>query len=204
MRPHLRRRLLQLLTLAASAWYALWACAPPSTLRSITVDLDQPSEFGGGLTYAAPIGEAGTCGGSLLGCEGTSAQLWYQRRLGQRVTLGGSLFAGGPAGVGGGLLTRFHLAEAERFRLGTDLDVGFLWAGVALPMAGRVGPDLWLYTAPGAQIANLQQVRLPVGVAYGATESMWLHAEGSVGWSSPSLSFGLPIWTAGGSVSYRW
>lgn len=193
--------MLTALTLLLGAWYAFWACAPPSSFRSMSVDLDRPSEFGAGYTYAAPFpGADPGCELGLLGCEGGGVQLWYQHRLGRRVTLGGNLFGAGPSGIGGGLLTRFHLVEAERFRFGTDVDVGFLWAGVSLPLAARVAPDLWVYTAPTVQVSNIQFARFPLGLGFGATESMWLHGEGSLGWNP---NYHIPTWTVGGALSYR-
>lgn len=189
-RPSLRR-LLQALTVAVSAYYALWACAPPSTFRAMTLDLDHPNEFGLGASGVGTIDDPAACWNGYLACSGPHAQLWYQHRFNQRFSFGGTVFVGQASGLGAGVQARLHWVELDRFRFGTDLEGGFLWGGVGLPVSVRLVDDLWLYSSPAIRANNFQTARLPLGLAWGVTDQFWLQGEAAYGYSflnSPSPS----------------
>lgn len=176
------RRLIQALTVVVSAYYALWACAPAATLRPMTLDLEEPNEFGFGATVAVPGTADVTCG-TLLGACGTgmNAQLWYQHRFSKRFSFGGTIFGGQTSYFGGGAQARLHWVETDRFRFGTDFEAGFLWTAVGVPLSFRLVDDLWVYTNPSVGYRVVQPARLPVGVAWGVTDTFWLQAEASYG-----------------------
>lgn len=202
------RRLLRLSCVVASAYYALWACAPAATMRPMTLDLDTPDEFGIGAAATFPTDPTAACTNELFSCEGGfNGQLWYQHRFDERFSFGGTLFAGQTSIVGGGVIARFHWVEIDRLRFGTDLEAGFLWGAVGLPLSVRLVDDLWVYTNPSVGLRFVQPARFPLGVAWGVTDNVWLTAEGAWGFdflSSPTRS-GIydNHWTAALGGSYR-
>ena len=178
------RRPLSALTLAVSAYYALWACAPAATMRPMTLDLDRPNEFGVAASATEALGAEDTrgCLSAPLQCQGGfDGQLWYQHRFNQRFTLGGTVFGGQTSLVGAGVLLRFHWVELDRFRFGTDLEAGFLWGAVGLPASVRLVDDLWLYTNPSVGVRFVEGARLPLGLAWGAPDNLWIQAEVAYG-----------------------
>ena len=170
------RRALQVLTVALSAYYAIWACAPAASFRPITHDLDLPDEVGlGGTFVGAPGGVP--CYGPGGGFCGPSAAVWIQRRTTERFSVGGTIFAGATTFLGGGLQVRYHLLETDRWRLGADAEAGFLWGAVGLPVSLRLVDDLFLTATPSVGLRIAQPARVPLGIAWGVTDTFWLQAE---------------------------
>ncbi len=181
------RRLLQVLTVAISAWYALWACAPAATLRPMTnMDVDG-NEFG--LVARAGVPQLGsppdTCGGSaLLPCNfgsGYGGEAWYMHRFSRWVSFGGTLFAGSQSLFGVGAQTRFHWIDTENVQFGTDVDVGFVYGAIGLPVAVRLVGGLWVFSAPSFGARQYQPLRVPLGVSWNITPHWGLSAEGAYG-----------------------
>jgi hypothetical protein len=201
------RRAVQALTLAASAYYALWACAPAVSMRPLNTDMEHPNEIGLAGGYSGEVtGGGGACSTELVACGGgPNGVLWYQHRFHERFSLGGTLFGGTTSIVGGGLLLRGHWVETDRFRLGTDLDGGFLWASLGVPMSVRVVDQLWFYTNPSIGARLVQPVRFPLGVAWGVTENVWIQAEGAYGFDvfTTALPTYSDYWNAYAGASVR-
>ncbi len=173
------RRVVQALTVVVSAYYALWACAPAATLRPMTLDVGE-HEFGLGAAVTGPTGDGTGCGTELLVCQGgLNGQLWYQHRFGERFSLGGTIFGGQSSFVGAGVQARFHWVETDRFRFGTDLEGGWLWAAAGLPVSFKLldAHDLWLYSGPSFGFRSMQPLRVPLGVAWGIQDGLWAQAE---------------------------
>lgn len=202
-----QRRLLQLGSVLASAWYALWACAPAATMRPMTLDMDTPNEFGLAGSVTQFVGAPETCADDLFGCSaGFDGQIWYQRRFLERFSFGGTIFGGESSNLGAGVFGRFHWLETDRFRLGTDLEGGFLWGAVGVPFSVRLVGNLWVYTNPSVGMRLAQSARFPLGVAYGINEHWWIQAEGAYGFNfldSPFEPLRNDLWTAAVSGSYR-
>ncbi|MDP2306165.1 MAG: hypothetical protein Q8P18_09055 [Pseudomonadota bacterium] len=208
MNPRPARRLVQLLTVAVSAYYALWACAPAATMRPLTLDLDQPNEFGLAASGTQRLGdESRACTNELFSCAGGfNGQLWYQHRFNERFSLGGTIFGGQTSFVGAGVLARLHWVELDRFRFGTDLEAGFLWGAVGFPVSVRLVDDLWIYTNPSVGARFIQAARLPLGLAWGVTEQVWIQGEFTWGFdflNGPVVPFESDMWTGAVSGSVR-
>lgn len=187
------RRLAQVLSVLLSAWFALWACAPAAATRPITGSMDEPNEVGGGVNYSTPLSPSVRCGNELFGCNpGANGQLWYQHRFGERFTLGGTLYGGQTSLFGGGVLARFHLLDSDRVNVGADVNAGWLWADVGVPVAVRVAGPFWVYTEPSVGFRYVQSVRVPLGVAVDIGDHISLSAEGSWGFD--------PFFNVGSSV----
>ncbi|MDP2306166.1 MAG: hypothetical protein Q8P18_09060 [Pseudomonadota bacterium] len=202
------RRLLQLLTVAASAYYALWACAPVATMRPMTLDLDQPNEFGLAVSATEPLGSIGRgCSFMPLLCEsGFNGQLWYQHRFNQRFSLGGTIFGGQNSLVGAGVQARLHWVELDRLRFGTDLEAGFLWGAVGFPVSVRLVDDLWIYSNPSVGARLVQSARFPLGVAWGITDQVWIQAEAAWGFDliyPPIMPLESDMWSGSVAASVR-
>ncbi len=211
MKPHISprpaRRLVQLLTVAVSAYYALWACAPAATMRPMTLDLDQPNEFGLAASGTSGMGDGRGCANELFGCRGGfNGQLWYQHRFNERFSLGGTVFGGQTSLVGAGVLARLHWVELDRFRFGTDLEGGFLWGAVGLPVSVRLVDDLWLYSNPSVGARFYQSARFPLGLAWGVTDQFWIQGEAAWGFdllNTPVSPLATDAWTGAISGSFR-
>jgi hypothetical protein len=202
------QRFAQLLAVLLSAWFALWACAPAAAMRPMTGSMDEPNEFGGGYTYAAPLTDTNRCANDLITCNpGSNGQIWYQHRFGERFSLGGTLFGGQTSLFGGGVLGRFHLLESDRLQLGGDVSLGFAWGELGVPVAVRVAGPVWLYTEPTVAFRLVQPVRVPLGVAINLDDHFSVAAEGAWGFDpffNPGLSVAETSYFSGSAgVSYR-
>lgn len=198
------RRLLQVLTVVVSAYYALWACAPAAAFRPMTTEIGE-HEIGLGGSYVGAHSETPTTGG-LSPFVGFNGQLWYQHRFTERFSFGGSLYAGQTSLIGAGLYARFHLLETDRWRLGADVEGGWLYGGVGMPVSFRLVDELWLYSNPSLAARYGQSARLPIGIAWGVTDAFWLQVEG--GWGIDLLSTPIDVvdsgrWNAALAASFR-
>ncbi|MDP2314212.1 MAG: hypothetical protein Q8P41_15015 [Pseudomonadota bacterium] len=202
------RRAVSALTLLVSAYYALWACAPAATMRPMTLDLDQPNEFGLAASGTDRLGTGDRgCSSEIFLCEGGfNGQLWYQHRFNERFSFGGTIFGGQTSFVGAGVQARLHWVELDRFRFGTDLEGGFLWAALGLPVSVRLVDDLWLYSNPSVGARFVQSARFPLGVAWGINEHIWVQGELAWGFDlidTPVRPLESDMWTGALSGSVR-
>lgn len=198
------------LGVACVGYFALWACAPAAMLRPPVPMPDAQNELGVGGVYNAPIATTevedprATGGGLGLGPAG---QVWYARHFSDRFSLGGVVFGGLAAGVGGGVQARIMAVTGEKFRLGIDAEGGFLWGAVGVPVGVRLSDRVWAYAAPGVGYRAAQLARLPVGLSIRVGDHVLLTPEVSVGYgtASPDLGAGwtgLQVYGAFGS-SFR-
>lgn len=180
----------------------LFACSPVALLPPISGDPGNVGQLGAGLTYdlgAEPGGELTHSG---------DAQFWYLRRLGKVLSLGTAAAMGPSMKVGTGFfgmslgaLGRFHIVDAKRFRLGTDVRAGLLHGSVALPLAVGLSDGFWLYTGPSLELAGTQVLRVPLGVDARVAAGWWLTAEGQWHYTNPSADYLADRDTTGAAIS---
>lgn len=199
--------------LAAVSSTAVGGCAPAAAFRPMTLGLEEPNEFGVGLAYGAMgIHGRDACEGGDLpdSCApGLNGQVWYQHRVSRWYTVGGTAYGGMSTWGGLGLQNRLHWVEGDRFRLGTDLDLGWFWAAVGVPMAYRLGDGFWLYSNPSFGFRAFQPARIPLGAAWMAEDGVWLHGEAAWGVDlvSPLMGSTRPPgqhWTASVAMSWQY
>lgn len=149
-----------------AAYYALWACAPAATMRApIPLTPDNPNELALGFAATSGLEESTTSYGNTHGLD---VQAWYLRRLGEHAQIGGTLFGGQTSLLGTGFLGRFPIVTRDRFTFGVDVEAGWLWLATGVPMAWRVGDDLWFTTEPSVGWRFNNTFRLPVGLGFEA------------------------------------
>ena len=87
------------------------------------------------------------------------------------------------AAAGGGALrwTPLHL---HRFAAGTEVEIGYAWAGFALPIAAQPLDGLWLYTAPRVGTQGIHATpALPVGISLETLPGCMVRAEWQTSWA---------------------
>lgn len=159
---HRRRSLLiPLVSLVGVAWFALWACAPMSTMPVPGAIGEQENEFAIGGNYTA--GSEAYLGEFLGTGVGASGQLSYQHRFGN-LHFGGGVFAGQSSLVGGGVFFG-GLFPVGAANLGFQVSGGWLWAEVGMPVTVPLGDVVWLYTEPSVGF-RARVLRIPVGAGF--------------------------------------
>lgn len=159
----------------AVAWFALWACAPPSVVAPM-VPLNQAK--GWDLGFAASAG-AGPPVNHRAVSLAAGTQAWAVRDLG-RVDIGGTLGAMGAQGDVGphlGVMLRPHVIERENVVVGLDLQLGVSWASVGLPVSVRASDRVWVYTDPTLGMRYTGAFVIPVGLSVEANEHLRVSTE---------------------------
>jgi hypothetical protein len=110
-------------------------------------------------------------------------QVWATLALSRSLELSGVGTFDATAVAGGGALrwTPLHL---HRLAAGAELELGYAWAGLALPLATQPIDGLWLYTAPrlGTMGVHLTPA-LPFGVSLETLPGIMLRAEWQTSWA---------------------
>lgn len=175
------RLLLAAATTLLSAYFALWACAPGPALRPpVPMAEGEGTEIGVGAGFRGDMDQP-LATDPLY--EGTDVLLYADSFVGRRLSLGGFVGAGSTSIVSVGGHLRGYLAGPGPVNVALDLEAGWLYAGLSMPIAVRLaekGP--WLYTSPGVILRNSSIVRVPVGVAVPFGDRVRLDVEGMVGW----------------------
>jgi hypothetical protein len=167
----------------ATAYFALWACAPMASLPPITtMDGTHRNDLGFAGSYERASRPIRVYDSQTQ--SGTSGQAWYQHRAG--VFDLGVMAHGGqlPAGVGAGGFVRWRFLDQPNLRGGVQFDGGLLWSTIALPFAWQVQPDFWLYVAPAISLATVPY-RLPIGASVRIGPGLFAHLEGMVSGGNP-------------------
>ncbi len=160
------------------AYFALWACAPmaavPPMLPRNQGEISRLDLAVGGTTWNVGDGSSTSTPPRTTSIQG---QVSYLAQF-KYADIGGLLTVGNFSYAGVGVFTRFHLVDMENFQLGLQLSGGWLFAAAALPVSVRLEDlPVWVYTAPsyGMQAGAM---RLPLGVAWRATEGLDWFLEG--------------------------
>ncbi len=178
-----RSLLVPLVSLVGVAWFALWACAPMSTMPIPGAIGEQKNEFALGGNYT---GGSGTYLGEFYGSgTGASGQLSYDHRFG-KFNFGGGIFAGQPTLVGGGVFFG-GLFPVGAVNVGFQVSGGWLWADLGVPVTVPLGDRIWLYTEPSVGIRS-HVLRLPVGAGFRLGKHVTLAPEVAVQYS-PQYAF---------------
>lgn len=176
----------KLIALGAAAWFAAWACAPPTALAPpVPMAADQRFEAGGMAAGGATISR------NRGAQPDTALNLWAMGRRG-RWDFGGSggLEANLTQELVGhaGFFGRYRAIEHDNFVMSPQLGLGWFYASVALPMAVRLRNDLWFYSAPEVGLRLTGLVQLPVGLSLPLGPSTRLNAELGLQADIPYLS----------------
>lgn len=114
------------------------------------------------------------------GAAAGGVQLWYARRAGN-VDLGLAVGAAGALQVGGGfhggVMVRPRRYESDTAIVAWELQLGWAYATLGLPMSFRVGDRAWIYLSPSVGIRPGSAVHLPVGLSLDLGERARLTAE---------------------------
>lgn len=162
---------------------ALTSCAPAAVMAPpVPFAEGQSMQLGASASAGAllPARDDHACL-QALGCAGGGAGFWMGGARGP-VELGLVGYAGNTSGFGGGAYARYWYLDQPGWRLGGEVQAGWLWAAAALPAARRLTPTLWAWTAPSAGLRYLSLLRLPVGVSWSPREALLLTAELGAGW----------------------
>lgn len=186
----MRRRLLRLLWAAPVAlgvcYFALWACAPLLTHPApVPIPDQRRNHLGAGGGYVAEISEAtgGVCRDFEYGlCTGPEFAAFYRHDFGRVEFL--VLAHGGISLVGAGVGVRGYPLQTETARVGLSGGLGWAYAQVGLPVAGRVAPGVWLYTEPTFALSTRSVPRVPLGLAFEVGRAS-IEVEGGGGVSVP-------------------
>jgi hypothetical protein len=153
---------LPLISVLGAAWFALWGCAPMSTIP-VPGSMAEGQREELGVTADYTVASYDQSSGYVGSGQGATGQFWYRHQFG-RWHLGGSLFGGQAAAVGGGVFFG-GLFPVGKVNLGIDVAAGWLWAEVGMPVTVPLGERAWFYTAPSVGLRTYV-FRLPVGVGF--------------------------------------
>jgi hypothetical protein len=162
--------------LIGASLFGVAACAPVASFRPAAPLLEERSiELGVGGVAVAPrpyVQEPWRGAG----------QVWAAGPISRVFDLGGVVaFDLGGFAAGGSL--RAHLFTRDRFALAADLEAGWAWAALAIPVAVRLFDETWLYTAPrfGNWGGNVS-VGIPLGLSVRIRGGFHLRAEAQIAW----------------------
>lgn len=171
------------------------ACAPLGSLRPASAPAaGRGAEVGAGAAVVSPrelVEEPVRAAG----------QLWALTRAGGRFTLS-AIGAFDDDAVALGVAARFDAIDTKRFAGGVELELGYAWAAVSLPVAVRMFGESWAYGAPRFGSWGTQPLlSLPAGVSLHAGDGVFLRAEGQA--LIQSFAWGQPRWAAGLGAAYQ-
>lgn len=112
-----------------------------------------------------------------------AGQLWGGALLAQTLELG-VLAAFDETAVAGGFALRWTPLQYDPLFAGAELQLGYAWAALSLPVSLRLAEPVFVYTAPrlGTQGVELTP-GLPGGVAVEALPGYELRAEAQLSWA---------------------
>ncbi len=168
-----RRALIIVISIVSVGYFALWACAPATTVRpNVPLQANSNMAVGAGASanriLRAPTSSSS---GFLDFCTtGTcpAGHIWTYWQLSESFGLSAIAFAGQGTLLGAGLSLRYLLVDDGPLRISADLEGGFLWIGAALPISYRLSDDVAVYTNPSVGFRMQNAMRWPIGVAVDA------------------------------------
>lgn len=161
---------------ALAALAASGGCVPPGDFRPAAPFVDgRTSEIGAGVVASTkrPYVDEPT---RAVG------QLWGAHRFGERISVAG-VGAFDDRAVALGAAFRVDALRFDRFALAGEVQLGYAWAGLSMPMAVRLFDATWLYAGPRA-LPRFQEwmLDLPVGLSVRVHEGFALRAEAHATW----------------------
>jgi hypothetical protein len=162
---------------ASSVVLLFAACAPLAELRPANGMMD-------GKTYE--IGNAGVQLGPRPYVEeerARIAQVWFSAEASKRFDFTGvAAFDKSAAAVGAAV--RLKLLKLDRFAWATELQAGYAFAGLAVPLSVRLIDQTWFYVSP--RVGTLGRdltVAAPVGLSIRLYDGFILRVETQVSWA---------------------
>ena len=144
----------------------------------------------------APAGVVGPCGGTdalMLPCSGPSLAAWYRHRYDQ-VEIAAVAFGGRPSLVGVVGTLAWRVVDKDRLVVAPKVGLGFLSAGLSVPVAAAVSDRVWWWIEPGASVRTERPLRLGTGISYTSGKGIVIGAEVGGGYGTvPLLDFGLLV-----------
>jgi hypothetical protein len=115
------------------------------------------------------------------------AQVWFSGRATDKLTLTGiGAFDLSALALGGA--ARFDVARFDRFVASGEVEGGWAWGALDVPLALRLFDQTWLYTAPRLGNRGLMlAVDVPAGLSVRLYEGLMLRVEYRISW--PELSY---------------
>lgn len=189
----------------AVSYFVFWACAPPSVVAPMTPMADPRGwDLGGSLSaggsmrtvgvYDSGPGETGGIEYELVDerrevAQTYGGQVWGVYDAG-RVAIGGTLGAAAVldegGGVHGGVMVRPTLLERDDLMVGLDVQLGWLWGSLGVPISVRATDRVWVYTDPSLGLRYTGLVNVPLGVSIEVAEKVRFNAEVDV-WAGQEL-----------------
>jgi hypothetical protein len=152
------------------------ACAPIASFRPASGLMPGRSlEVGAGaaMVTARPYVNESAAG---------AGQVWVSGEIGESGALSAiSAFDTDALALGGAL--RVYALRADRFAGGGEVELGYAWAALSLPVAVRIVDQTWLYTAPRLGNWSFDAFfGIPVGASVRIYDGLMLRAEWQRSW----------------------
>ena len=176
------------LSIVIIAIILLSACTP-TMMAPPTAPLDPTHNRSFGLGYSAHKQVVSSAERSMNRESPimSGGQFWLRRKSKPRTdqeseTESGLLISFGQTSFGavGSYFRRKITGLPESVYLGTQLEWGWIWGGVALPVGFRLIDGVWLYLQPTIRYPAYLMVHLPLGLSIDLGDSMRLNAQGGV------------------------
>lgn len=112
--------------------------------------------------------------------SGLDGRFWYKHQFGERFDLGFTLFGGVTSYVGAGLDMRYYFMRKDRIRMGLDIQGGWLWATIGMPIGYQIDDQIWFFTNPAIETREIGIINLPAGISVNTSEKIQFVGEGGV------------------------
>ena len=113
-----------------------------------------------------------------------AGQLWFTTRATSWLNLSG-IAAFDAEALGAGVGASVPILRASRFAAGVEADAGYGWAGAAIPMAGRLFGQTWIYSAPRVtNIGVYPAFVLPIGLSLHVDKGAFVRLEYQPSWAN--------------------
>lgn len=167
-----------LTALAAVVAGATMGCAPLASFRPPTGMMDDRSiELGAGGAVLSPRPYAQD---SWRG----AGQVWVSGPVADWLELSGVMAFDDEAALGGGA-AQARYVRTDRFAGSVELELGWAWGAVALPVAVRLFDETWIYASPRlGTLGDELTPGVPLGVSVHVWDGLMIRAEGQVSWAA--------------------
>lgn len=176
---------------------AVLGCAPLASLRPAggMAESHRSVEVGAGAVAFGPrpyVTETWQPVGQIWGTLGLSR--WFE--LSAVGAFDEQAFAAGGA-------LRWIPLRSNRVAAGAEVEVGFAWAALALPIAARLSDGFWLYSTPRLGSVGIHLTPgVPVGISADVADGLILRGEAQLSWED-FLAYERRFHLAGG-IAYQW
>lgn len=152
-------------------------CAPLASFRPPTGLLEQRSlEIGAGGVALSPrpyVQESWRGAG----------QVWGRGPVTEWLELGGVVAFDDEAALGG-VTAQGRYARTDRFAGAVEVELGWAWGALALPVAVRLFDQSWLYASPRlGNYGDELTPGIPLGLSLRIWDGLMVRAEGQLSWA---------------------